>query len=1125
MKFYLKKNYIDDWVDITDHVNLEDSLPIHDTCDKTFDTVKIKLLTGLLPFPYDHTKEIPPKNYLKISMVDNEQDENESNTFWFRTTDSSCSRITNLGSRDTELWEHVINGVELIYGLSDMTLPSYTITQQKGINYSKYQRSAMKKFEVNTIFSQNGNGVLLPAGSEITSEYKNASTALVAFNYDNTNFRRYIRVFNINEESYIFNALIEWAKTAESNFFNTNLFSTEQKILAAYEDPNTALTPTMLSKTKFKITLRYISPSDTLIKEEVEYVDLGYIGGRLEVDTIDGAARIVSFPAMQVSQIRKLVEKEPTADYVDVIFEIPNNNFDLYNVYRNSIPIQTRINGADNDVFVKTNINSIQFLMTSELLDITGGLDRKTYLYFVEKALFDYNLHKRNKIQLSPSARVLLNSFPAKEGEYSGYTLYELLIRVFENIGYTPYLTKDNYITEIPLLKQSYEIDFDDTHSRDSSKENENFYDKIISNAKNIMSEDDFITERVSLGSNSNEFQELNDGNNAIGFRLTHPIYYATEDVYIYMPSVSFTFNMAGEESVELKSNIGQDYYWKINSRFFEQDIYDSLPNVRYDTKADLLNQLPSSRTNPQALSQHNTIAYKSGTREITRVLNKGNAIPDYDFVTGTIIQGDGEYALIEMLICLAYEYILDNYQYFNESPENIQDIVPNVSLLTVSNAELIITYCAIYEELTYKQTSSNTEKAGLSFEKRVNVSDRVIDYEELENFLDKEMESKGNSITSIIKEYSNIEDTIPTNTQFNNGYVVTTRDLIINNGTIEVEYFLQKDYNIYNNDVGLGVKYERFAVPYDYVQRELLLENHLIFSNTGSSAYLGDPTYISNTFFSDLLWNGLSNYLYALINLNYESETSKQILMKLGILKGKKTLQMVGVFTDNYSAGNSYFLTNSTDPSEAVAISVPYRYTDVEGRVLSIDNLMIGYNYLTNDENIEYHPKLRTDDNEVYFFKKFPRTNYDGVSVNLNRQYLYANEEVLLEKDARESIMINFINYFETENKNEIEVLGIGKINGVGFQDENGTNIFELDLTTAPSLFISGSQVSITMFMPEIIRIRNYSNINGLVLFEREVQSNVEQIRPILRIKNPVFIGNNLRFYIYSSKYGKKGV
>ena len=101
------------------------------------------------------------------------------------------------------------------------------------------------------------------------------------------------------------------------------------------------------------------------------------------------------------------------------------------------------------------------------------------------------------------------------------------------------------------------------------------------------------------------------------------------------------------------------------------------------------------------------------------------------------------------------------------------------------------------------------------------------------------------------------------------------------------------------------------------------------------------------------------------LLNLTYESDSDKILVMRMGAIKAKRTLVIQGQFVDNYNAGNQNYTTAS-----GFRQSSPYRYTDVNGRVKSVNRLQIGYNEfydetptLVEDTDLAYNYGNSLDD------------------------------------------------------------------------------------------------------------------------------------------------------------------
>ena len=138
------------------------------------------------------------------------------------------------------------------------------------------------------------------------------------------------------------------------------------------------------------------------------------------------------------------------------------------------------------------------------------------------------------------------------------------------------------------------------------------------------------------------------------------------------------------------------------------------------------------------------------------------------------------------------------------------------------------------------------------------------------------------------------------------------------------------------------------------------MIENHLIIGgvNAGSAGCSAEFVYdIFNKSFD-------GRRMWGLLNLTYESDSDKILVMRMGAIKAKRTLVIQGQFVDNYNAGNQNYTTASLDSQ------VPYRYTDVNGRVKSVNRLKIGYNEfydetptLVEDTDLAYNYGNSLDD------------------------------------------------------------------------------------------------------------------------------------------------------------------
>ncbi|HKL95228.1 MAG TPA: hypothetical protein VJ845_02240, partial [Haploplasma sp.] len=243
---------------------------------------------------------------------------------------------------------------------------------------------------------------------------------------------------------------------------------------------------------------------------------------------------------------------------------------------------------------------------------------KTTLLEFVEKAIFDYNFNSRKKVKLDDEVKVLLD-VTAKEGEWSSYTLRELLVRAFKYVNLRPVLKNDYTITYSKTTRISRYIDFGDVNGVQAEQISDDYYDKVVSSSKNLVSQDDFITEILPLSSTSLEFSHIDEKSG--GFLTSNNIYYVSNGI-LYTPDFELNY---GEEVV--KTNMGKDYYWDITSMLYESDIYSSFPNI--SLKGNIKNDELSTRADISLLTQANRLSYKSGSNVVTGLFNIGEQIPD----------------------------------------------------------------------------------------------------------------------------------------------------------------------------------------------------------------------------------------------------------------------------------------------------------------------------------------------------------------------------------------------------------------------------------------------------------------------------------------------------------------
>ena len=82
----------------------------------------------------------------------------------------------------------------------------------------------------------------------------------------------------------------------------------------------------------------------------------------------------------------------------------------------------------------------------------------------------------------------------------------------------------------------------DDLEDDDENINDEDYFDTVVSSAKNLVSDTDFATETVYIGSGSDEFSQITD-NNAT-FTFNGSIYYISKAI-LFAPSITFTYQLS----------------------------------------------------------------------------------------------------------------------------------------------------------------------------------------------------------------------------------------------------------------------------------------------------------------------------------------------------------------------------------------------------------------------------------------------------------------------------------------------------------------------------------------------------------------------------------------------------
>lgn len=1090
MKVFLRKKN-ENWIDITKNVNKPIFINIAE--DGTYKSTKLTARFQVGYFPFDVSKPIPPKYELKIT--ENENDEQELiNTFYFITTNTNTSRLrkdikSELGQTiTTGIYEHEINGFERLYSLEDYYMPNYTVTQPKTKFFDVYRIYQGYRVELGQIFEQDGNNKTLWQGVSIPYNARNNNGEV---DKDYIDGKHIIILDNINEISYNIDFGILMQKTAPSYFVTSFLgIKIKQTIFAG-------ITTDGISLFDLKTRKRYYDENDVLIETENIITNIKYSGGEVQIaykglfgKTFD---YIKGFPPVQENITTINIGKKVNAKYVKVDFEIINAREEGNFIEQSGHPALVKANIENvESTNVLTKINELNISITSS--EMLKPFEEKyiTLYEFLEKATHDYNFNKRDKIILSEDLLVPL-SIPMKESEWVDYNYKEIITRLFEYAKIRPYLTHDNILTYFKTRKISRFIDLEKGQEKETEHIGEDYFDKVVSTTKNLVSEKDFIREIVPINSTDTEFTKIDNTN--VGFQLSNHIYFVSKAILKAFDEnnqpIEFDIPKKDSGTTKVKSNIGIDGYWDITSRFFEKGIYESFPDVRYDLNNDESKtgfDVNVLREKFDLYSRGNTIHYESGSNIIGGLMNQAPSIPQMSWAL-TENSNDAEYSIIETLIMLAYQEAGVPSNNLGQTEIKLSDIM---------NFELDITYAPIYKELTTKHMSNMEERRGLLFEKKFNMNDKTVSYADSATVLRKEMESKGNVKDIYVEHFNKIEDIIPTNVIINDNLYVSNAIISIDK-YIKVEYLLQKNFILQSEDIRLPVSFEPYNIPYEFVNREIMIDNHLMFNTKNTTRYGGDEYSANEDFLREVFINGTDKVIYANLELDFE----KKYLMRLGKLTSGFSMILTGKFLDNYSAGTQRWF--GSDGVGDYFYSQPLRYTDSYGRVERVENVIIGYD---NQENYIKN----------YDLLKFP----DGNSVSEFDNLFFNEIDLAIKKDAREGISLVHTSYLESE-VNDIKFYNFSPITQIGWLLDEIEFVDDLSLQDIRYVEYDEAISSITitqlnnpnhfMITVNLDGFNETDFPNGITLF-----NNGELVG---LIKNAEWNGNSFNFYISSTRYG----
>ena len=1095
MDILIRKNKSSNWINITKYQN--GIINIVETADGTFDKLNLQLLTPSKIGVLDTSRPIPPHYYIKVVEKSITSEIEGVNTFYFRTTDNNTARRRKkIEERYGALYVHEISAVDLTSEMDNTYLPNYRIVQPKTEFYSTYNKSAGSEFILKQRYTQDGTKLILNKGEELKLANVNNDNNII-FGYDEVIKEHYVEFNELDKVGLNIDFNLTFSKSA-TGMGEFRFIVLQRKRIAVNNNQS-------ISQNNLNLkTYLFNNDLNDGINIENNYV-INYNGGNIKSSGIFllgnfNLTSINELGTMNTNTNNYIVPKNNSYKKVRVYYNLKETKEEVMRqvIDAKLLDVKSNIPNYNDDSYVKVLFDSLNIKATTSAYDYELEEKKITLLEFVDKAVFDYNLNNRNKVFLSEELKVLLD-VPAKESEWGDYTLRELLVRALRYVGVKPLLSSKGEIGYKQTTRVPRYIDLEQVNNKQGEHLAENYYDKVVSNAKNLVSQEDFVLEILPIQSTEQEFSQITENN--AGFQTSNDIYFISNAV-LYAPNLTLQFTN-GEE---INTNINRPYYWDITERLFEFDIYESFPNVQ--ANANAVGDEASIRARKDLLTQGNTISYTSGSNTIDKLFNIPEFIPNYrlfDGVLGTTSGASPEFAVIEMLIVLAFQQLQDPFG-TNLSTE------PNVSLADTMGYMLELTYVPIFNELTTKYVSNMPNRKGLNIEKKMNTTNKTISYQENESILRNEMELKGNVKELYSDVYSSISEVIPYNSIVNDNIYITSRVMTISKNVVEVDYILQENFIIQNDDIGLPVNFERYNVPYDYVKRELMLENHLIFSKLLTFKYSNEPSgstveFLWNTLFSKGKQNNVNGTLYSLSQLD-----ERLFIMRMAKLETRFTMVLSGMFSDNYNAGNQRY----ANYDENKYYTTPYRYTDGHGRVNVLNKLVIGYSNIENIKRIQ-RQGFRNYDLELY-----PAGNYDGYDVDLNVSLIDKNEPLLIYKDAGEQIAITHTSYLENETE-DLKFYSFKQINKIGvllndiylndnltIDDVNysdTTNIFSFDI----------EQVVLNTYQVNVKGL-NVNDYNVGIVFINEERGNNTLVGII---KQPEVYHNDIIFYINNSQYG----
>ena len=226
---------------------------------------------------------------------------------------------------------------------------------------------------------------------------------------------------------------------------------------------------------------------------------------------------------------------------------------------------------------------------------------------------------------------LLLGEF-MNDGEYDEMSTLEIFERIADLLNVEFYLNNDFKIMFLQKTVSSITLDLNGGLDVQEQIDDIDYVDTAVLSGKNVLSTNDFVREKILIGSTAEEYTYLlEDTIKEYGFKLSKGILELREAL-LYLP-ITITLQNENNTPIEIKGNTDLgDGWWNITTRVFDEDTYNSLPNTRADmynenwqVNIPIVNYKHSMDTR---LYRSTSLSFKVGGKEINNVLYRAETLP-----------------------------------------------------------------------------------------------------------------------------------------------------------------------------------------------------------------------------------------------------------------------------------------------------------------------------------------------------------------------------------------------------------------------------------------------------------------------------------------------------------------